>query len=80
MGIVAARGKNVKSAALELAMIAPMNTQESTRYPIPDTRYPIRVAILWHQHQPYYRAGNEFLMPWAWLHATKDYREMAEHF
>ncbi len=80
MGIVAARGKNVKSAALELAMIAPMNTQEATRYPIPDTRYPIRVAILWHQHQPYYRAGNEFLMPWAWLHATKDYREMAEHF
>ncbi|HEX5315064.1 MAG TPA: glycoside hydrolase, partial [Candidatus Kapabacteria bacterium] len=41
---------------------------------------PIRVTLLWHQHQPYYRAGNEFLMPWAWLHATKDYLEMAEHF
>ena len=41
---------------------------------------PIRLAILWHQHQPYYRAGNEFRMPWAWLHATKDYLEMAEHF
>ncbi len=41
---------------------------------------PIRIAILWHQHQPYYRLGNEFRMPWAWLHATKDYLEMAEHF
>ncbi len=41
---------------------------------------PIRLAILWHQHQPYYRTGNEFRMPWAWLHATKDYLEMAEHF
>jgi len=41
---------------------------------------PIRVAILWHQHQPCYRAGNEFRLPWAWLHATKDYLEMAEHF
>jgi alpha-amylase/alpha-mannosidase (GH57 family) len=40
----------------------------------------IRLAILWHQHQPYYRTGNEFRMPWAWLHATKDYLEMAEHF
>ncbi|HZK76196.1 MAG TPA: glycoside hydrolase family 57 protein [Candidatus Kapabacteria bacterium] len=40
---------------------------------------PIKLCLLWHQHQPYYRAGNEFLMPWAWLHATKDYLEMAEH-
>ena len=41
---------------------------------------PIKLAILWHQHQPYYRSGKEFRMPWAWLHATKDYLEMAEHF
>jgi alpha-amylase/alpha-mannosidase (GH57 family) len=41
---------------------------------------PIKLCLLWHQHQPYYRAGNEFRMPWAWLHATKDYLEMAEHF
>ncbi|MEO6939499.1 MAG: glycoside hydrolase family 57 protein [Candidatus Kapaibacterium sp.] len=41
---------------------------------------PISLAILWHQHQPYYRAGNTFLLPWAWLHATKDYLEMAQHF
>lgn len=47
---------------------------------MPDTIHPIKLCLLWHQHQPYYRAGNEFLMPWAWLHATKDYLEMAEHF
>jgi alpha-amylase/alpha-mannosidase (GH57 family) len=41
---------------------------------------PIRLALLWHQHQPYYRAGNKFIMPWVWLHATKDYLEMAQHF
>src|SRR6266404_1401682 len=41
---------------------------------------PIKLSLLWHQHQPYYRAGNRFAMPWAWLHATKDYLEMAEHF
>jgi alpha-amylase/alpha-mannosidase (GH57 family) len=41
---------------------------------------PIKLSLLWHQHQPYYRTGNEFRMPWAWLHATKDYLEMAEHF
>lgn len=41
---------------------------------------PIRLALLWHQHQPYYRAGSKFIMPWVWLHATKDYLEMAQHF
>jgi alpha-amylase/alpha-mannosidase (GH57 family) len=40
---------------------------------------PIKLCLLWHQHQPYYRAGNRFLMPWAWLHSTKDYLEMAQH-
>ncbi len=40
---------------------------------------PIRLALLWHQHQPYYRAGDKFIMPWVWLHATKDYLEMAQH-
>ncbi|HET6511773.1 MAG TPA: glycoside hydrolase family 57 protein [Candidatus Kapabacteria bacterium] len=45
----------------------------------PSTK-PIRLALLWHQHQPYYRAGNKFILPWVWLHATKDYLEMAQHF
>ncbi len=40
---------------------------------------PVKLAFLWHQHQPYYRAGSRFLMPWTWLHATKDYLEMAQH-
>jgi alpha-amylase/alpha-mannosidase (GH57 family) len=45
-----------------------------------ETVTPIKFCLLWHQHQPYYRAGNRFLLPWAWLHATKDYLEMAQHF
>ncbi len=37
--------------------------------------HPINVAFIWHFHQPYYKNNysNEFLMPWARLHATKDY-------
>jgi len=38
---------------------------------------PLRLAILWHQHQPYYKVGDNYLLPWARLHATKDYRDMA---
>ena len=38
---------------------------------------PLRVAFLWHQHQPYYKEGNSYLLPWARLHATKDYYDMA---
>ncbi len=39
---------------------------------------PIRVAILWHMHQPDYRepGGNRLSMPWVRLHALKDYLDM----
>ena len=37
---------------------------------------PLNVAILWHQHQPYYKFGNSYLLPWARLHATKDYHDI----
>jgi alpha-amylase/alpha-mannosidase (GH57 family) len=39
----------------------------------------LRVCFLWHQHQPYYRTGPNAVLPWVWLHATKDYLEMAQH-
>ncbi len=40
----------------------------------------INVIFLWHFHQPYYKDDltGEILMPWARLHATKDYRFMGE--
>src|SRR5205823_14412837 len=33
------------------------------------------VSFLWHMHQPFYKdlARNRYVMPWAYLHATKDY-------
>ncbi|MEP7233736.1 MAG: glycoside hydrolase family 57 protein [Ignavibacteriota bacterium] len=40
---------------------------------------PIKVALLWHQHQPDYRSGPRMVLPWVRLHATKDYLEMAQH-
>ena len=39
---------------------------------------PLYVAIIWHQHQPFYEdfEGKSF-MPWVRLHAAKDYFKMA---
>lgn len=42
---------------------------------------PLDLAFLWHMHQPDYRdhASGEFLLPWVYLHAIKDYSDMAFH-
>ena len=42
---------------------------------------PVSLAILWHQHQPYYPddVTGETLMPWVRFHSTKDYIGMALH-
>src|SRR5512142_3565119 len=39
----------------------------------------VRLAFLWHMHQPLYRdpASGEFLLPWVRLHATRAYYDMA---
>ncbi|MEQ1439967.1 4-alpha-glucanotransferase [Fontimonas sp. SYSU GA230001] len=42
-----------------------------------DARFP--VVLLWHMHQPDYRLGGEFQLPWTLLHALKDYSDMAAH-
>ena len=40
---------------------------------------PLKVAVIWHMHQPYYKdlLTGEFMLPWVRLHATKDYVDMA---
>ena len=40
----------------------------------------IHLAIVWHQHQPYYPddVSGENPMPWVRLHGTKDYWGMAK--
>ncbi len=39
------------------------------------------LVFLWHMHQPDYRApeDGEFALPWVYLHALKDYSDMAAH-
>ena len=39
------------------------------------------LVFLWHMHQPDYRdrGSGEFAMPWVYLHAIKDYTDMAAH-
>jgi len=41
---------------------------------------PLKVAILWHQHQPLYRSAGtgRYSLPWVRLHGLKDYYDMAE--
>jgi len=39
------------------------------------------VVLLWHMHQPQYRdpLTGEYILPWTYLHAIKDYVDMAAH-
>jgi alpha-amylase/alpha-mannosidase (GH57 family) len=41
----------------------------------------IDLVFLWHMHQPDYRdyATGDFVLPWVYLHAIKDYTDMAYH-
>jgi len=41
----------------------------------------INLILCWHMHQPDYRnyANGEFVLPWTYLHAAKDYTDMAYH-
>jgi alpha-amylase/alpha-mannosidase (GH57 family) len=38
--------------------------------------YPLRVAFLWHQHQPDYRFNGSMWLPWVRVHAGKDYLDL----
>jgi len=42
----------------------------------------LRVVLCWHLHQPCYRdlASGEFVLPWVYLYALRDYGELAHHF
>ncbi|MCP4698115.1 MAG: glycoside hydrolase [Gammaproteobacteria bacterium] len=39
----------------------------------------LKVVLCWHMHQPEYCAGGEYKQPWTYLHAIKDYTDMAAH-
>ena len=45
------------------------------------TRTRLPVVLLWHMHQPQYRDGltGRYVLPWTYLHAIKDYTDMAAH-
>ena len=48
---------------------------DDTDAPVP----PLRVVLCWHMHQPSYAdlAGGDYALPWTYLHAIKDYVDMA---
>jgi alpha-amylase/alpha-mannosidase (GH57 family) len=41
----------------------------------------INFVLCWHMHQPWYKQGieGEYKLPWVYLHAIKDYTDMASH-
>ena len=41
----------------------------------------LRIVLCWHMHQPQYcdLISGEYKLPWAYLHAIKDYVDMAAH-
>ena len=48
-----------------------VNTTDVNKHP---------VVLFWHMHQPDYRDGEGvFQQPWTYLHAIKDYTDMAAH-
>ena len=42
---------------------------------------PLRVVLCWHMHQPQYQdpVSENYQLPWTYLHAIKDYVDMAAH-
>jgi alpha-amylase/alpha-mannosidase (GH57 family) len=41
----------------------------------------LKLVLLWHMHQPQYqdRISGRYQLPWTYLHAIKDYTDMAAH-
>ncbi len=41
----------------------------------------LNIVLCWHMHQPWYRDGldGDYRLPWVYLHALKDYSDMAAH-
>ncbi|MEJ2115097.1 MAG: hypothetical protein P8X88_03400 [Gammaproteobacteria bacterium] len=41
----------------------------------------LKVALMWHMHQPDYRdaTSGQYQQPWTYLHSIKDYTDMAMH-
>ena len=44
-------------------------------------KYPLKVVLYWHMHQPEYRdlSTGTYQLPWTYLHVIKDYVDMVTH-
>ncbi|RLF64272.1 MAG: amylopullulanase, partial [Thermoplasmata archaeon] len=64
--------------AVSIAIVALIIISSLTILLKAENEEPLYVAIIWHQHQPFYEnfEGYSF-MPWVRLHAAKDYFKMA---
>ncbi len=46
-----------------------------------DSKNAVNFVLCWHMHQPWYQEGidGDYKLPWVYLHAVKDYEDMAAH-
>ena len=48
---------------------------------MPTANPKLHLNLYWHMHQPDYRdlSTGQYVLPWTYLHAIKDYSDMAYH-
>ncbi|MGB0722284.1 MAG: glycoside hydrolase [Gammaproteobacteria bacterium] len=58
-----------------------MNPNPDPESSTPAARSRLKVVFCWHMHQPQYAdgRGGDYQLPWTYLHAIKDYVDMAAH-
>ncbi|MCW9046796.1 MAG: glycoside hydrolase family 57 protein [Gammaproteobacteria bacterium] len=57
-----------------------MTNKEQSKKIIKDDEA-LNFVLCWHMHQPWYQEGidGDYKLPWVYLHAIKDYEDMASH-
>jgi alpha-amylase/alpha-mannosidase (GH57 family) len=58
-----------------------MKSNSASKSTAPPKTPKVYLNLYWHMHQPDYRdtVSNEYVLPWTYLHAIKDYSDMAFH-
>ena len=59
--------------------LASLNVERRTSNEVFFMSEPLYITFMWHMHQPYYKdpVKGEYALPWTYLHAVKDYYDMA---
>ena len=64
-----------------VVLVTAGHAAQACRQPRHELTRRLPVVLLWHMHQPQYRDAltGQYVLPWTYLHAIKDYTDMAAH-